>query len=481
MVSGPGGRVLIIDDQAASLEAMAEALRPLGYDVWQALDGQSGLATARERQPDVILLDIMMPGMDGYEVCRRLKADDETRLVPVVFLTGLDTREARLKGLEAGAADFLNKPFDLVELEVRVRKLVGFRRAIQDLDDAEKMVFAVARSVEARDEGTGDHCDRLSRLAVRLGERLGLATEDLKALRRAGYLHDIGKVGIPDAILLKPGKLDAAEWEVMRSHVDIGVEICSGLRTLRSTLPVIRHHHERQNGSGYPDRLVGEEVPLLARVFQVTDVFDALTNERPYRRPVAVAAALEVIREETSRGCWDREIVEAFAAMLEEPKTQGTAGAPRHLPGVPAPRAQADPGQRPTRLRKVLIADDGRAFRALMAETLRSHGLEVLEAANGSEALSALMAERPDLAVLDGLMPLGSGFEVIERLRAEAPEYRPVLFLVTAVYRSSRFGAEAMRQYGVAEYLEKPLEPENLLRAVGRHFPEFFGLEPGTP
>ena len=268
----------------------------------------------------------MMPGMDGYEVCRRLKADEETRLVPVVFLTGLDSREARLKGLEAGAADFLNKPFDLVELEVRVRNLVGFRRMTQDLDDAEKMLFAVARSVEARDEGTGEHCDRLSRLAVRLGEHLGFGADDLKALRKAGYLHDIGKVGIPDYILLKPGKLDAAEWEVMRSHVNIGVAICSGLRTLKSTLPIIRHHHERQNGTGYPDRLIGEDVPLLARVFQITDVFDALTNERPYRRALSPAEALEVLREETKAGYWDGSIVEAFAAMLEEVKETGSAG-----------------------------------------------------------------------------------------------------------------------------------------------------------
>ena len=320
------GSVLIIDDQPEGLEAMGEALRPLGFEVWQALDGESGLALARDRQPDAILLDVMMPGMDGYEVCRRLKADEETRLLPVVFLTGLDSREARLKGLEAGAADFLNKPFDLVELEVRVRNLVGFRRMTQDLDDAEKMLFAVARSVEARDEGTGEHCDRLSRLAVRLGEHLGFGADDLKALRKAGYLHDIGKVGIPDYILLKPGKLDAAEWEVMRSHVNIGVAICSGLRTLKSTLPIIRHHHERQNGTGYPDRLIGEDVPLLARVFQITDVFDALTNERPYRRALSPAEAIEVLREETKHGYWDAAVVEAFAAMVDREAASGPEG-----------------------------------------------------------------------------------------------------------------------------------------------------------
>ena len=310
------GTVLIIDDQPQSLEAMREALLPLGFEVWQALEGESGLLLARERQPDVILLDVMMPGIDGFEVCRRLKADEETRLLPVVFLTGLDSRHARLRGLEAGGTDFLTKPFDLVELEVRVRNLVSFRRLTQDLDDAEKMLFAVARAVEARDEGTGDHCDRLATLAAQLGEYLGLDPESIKTLRRAGYLHDIGKIGIPDAVLLKPGCLDAAEWKVMRSHVEIGVQICAPLRTLRPVLPVIRHHHERRDGSGYPDRLGGDDIPLLARLFQVVDVFDALTSDRPYRRALPVEGALATQREEAARGWWDPQILEAFATMI---------------------------------------------------------------------------------------------------------------------------------------------------------------------
>jgi cyclic di-GMP phosphodiesterase len=313
------GTVLVIDDQPQSLEAMREALHPLGFEVWQALDGETGFLLARERQPDVILLDVMMPGVDGYEVCRRLKADEETRLLPVVFFTGLESRQARLKGLEVGATDFLSKPFDLVELEVRVRNLVHFRRLTQDLDDAEKMLFAVARAVEARDEATGEHCDRLSQLAARLGDHFGLDREAVKALRRAGYLHDIGKIAVPDAVLLKPGRLDETEWQVMRTHVEIGVKICAPLRTLRPVLPIIRHHHERSDGTGYPDRLSGDQIPLLARVFQVVDVFDALTNDRPYRTALGVEQALEVQREETSRGWWDREVFEAFVAMIHRP------------------------------------------------------------------------------------------------------------------------------------------------------------------
>jgi putative two-component system response regulator len=310
------GTVLVIDDQPQSLEAMREALHPLGFEVWQALDGETGFLIARERQPDVILLDVMMPGIDGFEVCRRLKADEETRLLPVVFFTGLDSRQARLRGLEAGATDFLSKPFDLVELEVRVRNLVHFRRLTQDLDEAEKMLFAVARAIEARHEGTGEHCDRLSSLAAKLGEHVGLDSEAVKTLRRAGYLHDIGKIGVPDAVMLKPGPLNETEWRIMRSHVEIGVNICAPLRTLRPVLPVIRHHHEHGDGSGYPDALRGDGIPMLARVFQVVDVYDALTNDRPYRRALPVEEALAVQRQETVRGWWDREIFEALAVMV---------------------------------------------------------------------------------------------------------------------------------------------------------------------
>jgi len=312
------GTVLVVDDQPENLELLASALRPLGYEVLGAGDGASALAIARDRQPDVVLLDVVMPEMDGFEVCRRLKGDAETQLLPVVFITGLDSREARLKGLGAGATDFLSKPFDLTELEVRVRNLVTFRRLTEDLESAEQMLFSVARTIAARDEGTGDHCDRLSFLASRLGERLGLDAESVKALRRAGYLHDIGKIGIPDSVLLKPGKLTDEEWTVMRSHVEIGVRICSPLRTFRTVLPIIRHHHERYDGSGYPGGLKGEGIPLVARVFQVVDVFDALTHDRPYRRALETPKAIEIIEAETARGWWDRAIVDAFVPMVRE-------------------------------------------------------------------------------------------------------------------------------------------------------------------
>ncbi len=312
------GAVLAVDDDPGALEALSDALGTLEFKVWQALDGGSALVLAREHQPDVVLLDVMMPGMDGYEVCRQLKQDPETRLIPVVFLTGYGSREARLKGLEVGATDFLNKPCDLVELEVRVRNLINFRRLTLELDSAEQMVFSIARTVEARDQETGDHCGRLAQMSVRLGERLGLNDDILTALRRGAYLHDLGKVGIPDAILLKPGPLTVDEWEVMKRHVEIGVEICSPLRSLRPVLPLIRHHHERYDGSGYPDGLTGDRIPLIARVFQVVDVYDALRYDRCYRKALSKEEAVGVMKKETSLGYWDKLILQEFLGLIDE-------------------------------------------------------------------------------------------------------------------------------------------------------------------
>lgn len=312
------GTVLAVDDDPNALEAIASALGSLEYEVWSTEDAAAVLEIARQRQPDVILLDLVMPELDGFEVCRRLKADPETRLIPVVILTGQGGRDARLAGLDVGATDFLRKPCDLMELEVRVRNLVQFRRLTQELDSAEGMVLSIARLVEARDEGTGEHCDRLARMVRDLGTRLGMEEEEVIALERGGYLHDIGKVGIPDAVLLKPGAFTEDEWQVMRRHVVIGYDICRPLRTLRPVLPIIRHHHERLDGSGYPDQLRGEDVPFIARVFQVADIFDALTNDRPYRAALTELEALRTIEEETERGWWDATVVTAFRAMIEE-------------------------------------------------------------------------------------------------------------------------------------------------------------------
>ena len=313
------GTVLAVDDDPGALSALADALGTLGFEVVQAADGATALELAHEqparcrpaRCPDA--RDGRIRGLSPTQ--GRSGSCSWSRWF---FSPDTDRGRARLEGLEAGATDFLNKPCDLVELEVRVRNLVNFRRLTTELDSAEQMVFSIARVVEARDQDTGDHCERLARLSVGLGERIGLDGEHITALRRGGYLHDLGKIGIPDEVLLKPGKLTADEWTVMKRHVEIGVEICSPLRSLQPVLPLIRHHHERFDGSGYPDGLSGEEIPLLARVFQVVDVYDALTVDRCYRAAMSVDEAVAVVKDETEKGFWDREIVDEFLTMLDE-------------------------------------------------------------------------------------------------------------------------------------------------------------------
>ncbi|MEN9203105.1 MAG: response regulator [Thermostichus sp. DG_1_6_bins_120] len=309
--------LLIVDDQRNSRMLLGELLEGIGYRVSEAESGNQALQMLETFQPDLILLDVMMPGLDGFEVCRRIKTNEETRLIPVMLITAASDRKNRVRGIEAGADDFLSKPFDESELLARVRSLVYQKRLNEDLDHAAQVLFVIARSVESRDPTTGDHCERLVQMAKSFGEFLQLPRPMIKALAWGGYLHDIGKVGVPDAILGKQGRHTPEEWEIMKSHVLIGEQICRPLRTMRDVLPLIRHHHERWDGSGYPDGLKGEEIPFIARVFQVLDIYDALTSERPYKRAFTMQEAMDILREEVAKGWRDPHLVESFFQFLQ--------------------------------------------------------------------------------------------------------------------------------------------------------------------
>jgi putative two-component system response regulator len=318
-VSDRVSSVLIVDDHEANGRLMVRLLSRDGYRLRVALDGQEALEAIALEQPDVILMDVLMPRLDGFEACRAIKDDPATRLIPVVLVTALADTDSRIKGLEVGADDFISKPFSEPELRARVRSLLRIKHYTDELDSAESVILSLALTIEARDGTTDGHCQRLADYAAALGTALGLETYEIAALQIGGYLHDIGKVGIADDILLKPGPLTPDEYERMKQHTVIGDRLCGELRSLRHVRPIVRHHHERQDGSGYPDRLHGEAVPLLAQIMGVVDVFDALTTPRPYKDALSVERANQILLEEVERGWRRRSLVETFISLKIDP------------------------------------------------------------------------------------------------------------------------------------------------------------------
>jgi putative two-component system response regulator len=308
--------ILVADDDQPSAALLHDLLAMDGHRVRVVNTRQAALDVCAADPPDLIVLDLMAQG-DGFEVCRVLKDREATRLIPIVIVTAQSERRERLRGIEAGADDFLSKPFDPVELRARIRSLVRLKRYTDDLESAEAVILGLGATIEARDPSTQGHCERLSRYATGFGRALGLSSRDLDALSRGGFLHDIGKIAVPDHVLLKTGALDPEETQVMREHPVVGDTLCAGLRSLRDVRPIVRHHHEHLDGSGYPDGLRQDAVPLLAQIVAIVDVFDALTTERPYRKALPHRTAFDVLEEEASKGWRDGALVREFVNIAD--------------------------------------------------------------------------------------------------------------------------------------------------------------------
>jgi len=322
-------RVLIVDDEDAGRETLQSVLESEGYELEMAENGFQAIEKAKKLLPDVILLDVMMPGMTGFEVCQRIRSDPQIAEIPIIILTALDDRESLLTALKAGADDFIAKPFDRYELRARllgITKLNRYQKLIQErskLQEANQQLLSAyeatiegwSRAMDLRDKETEGHSQRVTELTVRLAQGLAMGEEEIVHLRRGALLHDMGKLGVPDSILLKPAPLTDEEWAIMHKHPQLAYDMLYSIEYLRPALDIPYCHHEKWDGTGYPRGLTGEEIPIAARLFAVVDVWDALTSDRPYRPAWSEEEALAYIRGQSDKH-FDPQVVDLFFKVI---------------------------------------------------------------------------------------------------------------------------------------------------------------------
>lgn len=312
-------KILVVDDEPSIVDVLTRFLSREGYEVVTAANGLQALERVSQEQPDLILLDVTMPEMDGFTVCQRLKEDENTALIPITMLTGLDDREHRTRGIEAGADDFLTKPFEQSILRARIRPQLRLKRLTDQLEHTEGVIFMLAAAVEAKDAYTEGHLRRLRTYSEHLALAYGLSPAEVRAVRYGGVLHDIGKIGVDEAIIRKPGPLTPEETAQMRRHPEIGAQIISQMRFARDVAPIISGHHEYWDGSGYPLGLKGEEIPIGARIITIVDAYDAMTTDRPYRAALSDEEAIR--RLQAGRGTqFDPDLLEVFLELIKTGK-----------------------------------------------------------------------------------------------------------------------------------------------------------------
>jgi putative two-component system response regulator len=312
-------RILVVDDDPQNRKLLRMFLATQDYDVAEAGSGQEALGIIRAEDVDLVLLDVMMPGMNGFDVCQRLKGQESTQGLPVILVTALDDTESKVKGIEAGADDFIAKPINFEELSARTASLVRLKKINSSMTSVENVLLSLAAAVEAKDAYTQGHTDRAARLAMNLGRQLCLSATEIHCLRIGGILHDVGKIGVPESILNKEGPLTAEEWQVMKTHPEVGFRICESLgRTLGEALEVIRHHHEKLDGSSYPDGLKGEQISMASRIMAVVDIYDALITDRPYRKAMPAPQAFAILKKEAAEGKLDQSVVDALIHEVQK-------------------------------------------------------------------------------------------------------------------------------------------------------------------
>ncbi len=314
--AGERPSVLIVDDLSANIELLEAIFISAGFEVLSCRDASSGLSLFESNDIDIAVVDVMMPGMDGYELCRKLKSLTEKRFFPVILLTALTDRQSRITGLQSGADDFISKPFDAAELVIKAKSLTKLKMLQDELEHSENVILTLAVALEARDPYTCGHSARVGEISKEFVSFLGFGAKEQEQIRKAGILHDIGKIGVSTDLLCKEGKLTDEELEAVKRHTVLGEEICKPLVSVKGILPAIRNHHERWDGAGFPDGLGGEGIPLNARILSIVDSYDAMVSERPYRNGRSAVTVVDVFRKEKYDGQWDPFLVDRFIDMV---------------------------------------------------------------------------------------------------------------------------------------------------------------------
>jgi putative two-component system response regulator len=457
--------VLVVDDDPKNVKMLEGHLEANNYVVLKAFSGEEALDVVRKTDVDLVLLDIMMPGMDGFEVCRRLKSVEATRLIPVIMITALDDLEDRIKGIESGADDFLTKPANREELLARTKSLVNVKKLNNKLTSIGNILFSLANAVEAKDRYTEGHIMRVANLAVALGRKLGLKESQIASLRLGGILHDVGKIGVPGKTLNKPGALNEEEIKEVQAHTTFGYRICMPLQqSLGQALDIIRHHHEKLDGSSYPDGLKGDEISVESRIMAVVDIFDALTSNRSYRKSLGKDAAFKVLREEAAEGKLDCHVVEELIDLIQkkdrEKKLKIEGDRLRRI--EPGNMKSGSAGEK-----SILVIEDDKKNMKLVRRILELEEHHVIEAADARDGIRIACNLHPALILMDIQLPGMDGLEATRIIKDDnLLKDIPVIALSSYAMESDKKKA---REAGCAAYLTKPIDRKIFISTIEQY------------
>ncbi|MFP5247640.1 MAG: HD domain-containing phosphohydrolase [Thermoanaerobaculia bacterium] len=437
--------VLAVDDNEQNLQLLEEYLGSWGYDVVLARDGREAVDLYPRYNPSIIVLDVMMPNMDGYEACQLIKGSPAGRTIPILMLTALTGADDKIRALECGADDFLNKPINREELRTRIRSLIKIRNLRKELDSSENIIMTLTSALESKDPRTMGHVHRVASYAAHLCDKLGLSPEEKETVIKGAMLHDLGMIGVPDHLLTATPQDDEERGRIA-DHTRMGASILEPMMTFRQFVPIVRSHHERWDGTGYPDRLKGDEIPIEAQIVGIANRFDEIHHERP----MTEGDAMQQLVDEAEHGAFNVELVKFFSSSLDEetPKAETS----KHMRPRPRPKA------------RVLCVDDNRMNRDLVAATLVEAQMDLLLAENGKQAMEILEHEAVDVVLLDLVMPVQDGASTLKALRADSRfEFLPVIVLTS--HRNSAMRQEAIVA-GADDFINYPLNRLELVTRI---------------